>query len=90
MATQSLKKKSPGRYIYAQVHCHYSPITYYWTGVLILDHSYLVRNLTNLKLAETKALKPKILTLVYRSFSNLLISQQDMSGPRLGTQSNNM
>ncbi len=30
------------------------PITYYWTGLLILDHSYLVRNLTNSKVAETK------------------------------------
>jgi hypothetical protein len=34
------------------------PITYYWTGLLILDHSYLVENLTNSKIAETKALKP--------------------------------
>jgi hypothetical protein len=36
----------------------YSPITYYWTGFLILDHSYLVGNLTNSKIAETKALEP--------------------------------
>ncbi len=34
------------------------PITYYWTGLLILDHSYLVGNLTNSKIAETKALEP--------------------------------
>ncbi len=34
------------------------PITYYWTGLLILDHSYLVRNLTNSQIAETKALEP--------------------------------
>jgi hypothetical protein len=33
-------------------------ITYYWTGLLILDHSYLVGNLTNSKIAETKALEP--------------------------------
>jgi hypothetical protein len=33
-------------------------ITYYWTGLLILDHSYLVGSLTNAKIAETKALKP--------------------------------
>jgi hypothetical protein len=34
------------------------PITYYWTGLmLILDHSYLVGNLTNSKIAETKALE---------------------------------
>ncbi len=31
----------------------------------------------------------KILTLLYQQFSNLLISQQDMSGPRLGALSNN-
>ncbi len=31
----------------------------------------------------------KILTLLYNKFSNSLISQRDMSGPRLGTLSNN-
>ncbi len=31
----------------------------------------------------------KILTLLYQQFSNLLISQRDMSGPRLGALSNN-
>ncbi len=31
----------------------------------------------------------KILTLLYKQFSNLLISQGDMSGPRLGALSNN-
>jgi hypothetical protein len=36
----------------------YSPITYYWTGLLMLDHSYLVGNLTNSKVAETKVLEP--------------------------------
>ncbi len=35
----------------------YTPITYYWTVPLILDHSYLVGNLTNSKIAETKALE---------------------------------
>jgi hypothetical protein len=34
------------------------PITYYWTVPLILDHSYLVANLTNSKIAEAKALEP--------------------------------
>ncbi len=34
------------------------PITYYWTGFLILDHSYIVGNLTNSKIAETEALEP--------------------------------
>jgi hypothetical protein len=33
-------------------------VTYYWTGLLILDHSYLVGNLTNSKIAETEALEP--------------------------------
>ncbi len=33
-------------------------ITYYWTAPLILDHSYLVGNLANSKIAETKALEP--------------------------------
>jgi hypothetical protein len=36
----------------------YPPITYYWTVFLMLDHSYLVGNLTNSKIAETKALEP--------------------------------
>jgi hypothetical protein len=36
----------------------YPPITYYWTGFLILDHSYLVGNFTNSEIAETKALEP--------------------------------
>jgi hypothetical protein len=31
----------------------------------------------------------KILTLLYQQFSNLLISQRDMNGPRLGALSNN-
>jgi hypothetical protein len=35
-----------------------SSITYYWIGLLILDHSYLVGNLTNSKIAETKAVEP--------------------------------
>ncbi len=34
------------------------PITHYWTVSLILDHSYLVGNLTNSEIAETKALEP--------------------------------
>jgi hypothetical protein len=33
-------------------------ITYYWTGLLILNHSYLGGNLTNSKTAETEALEP--------------------------------
>jgi hypothetical protein len=36
----------------------YPPITYYWTGLLILDHSYFVGNLANSKVAEIKALEP--------------------------------
>ncbi len=36
----------------------YTLITYYWTGLPILDHSYLVGNLTKAKMAQTKALAP--------------------------------
>jgi hypothetical protein len=36
----------------------FTPFTYDWTVTLILDHSYLVGNLTNSKIAETKALEP--------------------------------
>jgi hypothetical protein len=35
----------------------YPTITYYWTVPLMLDHSYLVGNLTNSKIAEAKALE---------------------------------
>jgi hypothetical protein len=37
----------------------YHPIIYYWTLPLIMDHSYLVGNLTYSKIAETKALEPQ-------------------------------
>ncbi len=47
---------------YTKVECceikQYPLITYYWTSLLILDHSYLVGNLTISKIAETKALEP--------------------------------
>ncbi len=36
----------------------YPPITYSWTVPLIFDHSYLVGNLTNANIVETKALEP--------------------------------
>jgi hypothetical protein len=36
----------------------YPTITYYWTGLLILDHSDIVGNLKNSKIAETKSLEP--------------------------------
>jgi hypothetical protein len=36
----------------------YPLITYYWTRLLILDHPYLVGNLTNSKIAETEASEP--------------------------------
>ncbi len=38
----------------------YPPITYFWTVLLISDHSYLVENLTYSKVAETKALDPSL------------------------------
>jgi hypothetical protein len=36
----------------------YPAITYYWTGLLILDHVYLIGNLTNSKIAKTKSSEP--------------------------------
>ncbi len=36
----------------------YPRITYYWTVPLILDHSYLIGNLINSKIAEAKVLEP--------------------------------
>jgi hypothetical protein len=50
------------------------PITYYWTGLLTLDHSYLVGNLTSPKIAETKALEPlESCHFCISNFSNLLV-----------------
>jgi hypothetical protein len=43
--------------------------------------------LTNSKIAEKSFRTSKILTLLYQQFSNLLISQRDMSGPNLGALS---
>ncbi len=68
---------------------YYPPITYYWTVPLILDHSYLVGNLTNSKIAETNALEPLKSWHFCISNFRLLISQRNMSGPRLGALSNN-
>ncbi len=48
----------PGLLILNSAQIIYLPITYYWIGLLRLDHSHLVRNLTNSKTAETKALEP--------------------------------
>jgi hypothetical protein len=36
----------------------YPLIPQYWTGLLIMNHSYLVGNLTNSKIAGTKSLEP--------------------------------
>ncbi len=44
--------------LYLRLDVQYPPITYYCTGLLMLDHSYLVGNLTNSKIAETKAWEP--------------------------------
>jgi hypothetical protein len=43
---------------FRELELWFLPITYYWTGLLILDHSYLVGNFSNSKIAETKALEP--------------------------------
>jgi hypothetical protein len=46
--------------------------------------------LGNLKNSWNKSFRTsKILTLLYQHFSKLLVSQRDMSGPRLGALSNN-
>ncbi len=67
-------------------------ITYSWTGPLILNHSYLIGNLTvnKFKNCWTKSFRTsKNLTLLYVQFLNVLISQRDMSGARLGALPNN-
>ncbi len=46
------------KFVVHNVVAYVPPIAYYWTGLLILDHSCLVGNLTNSKIAETKALEP--------------------------------
>ncbi len=51
-------KSFPPPQVPALSHLADALITYYWTGLLILDHSYLVGNLTNAKIAETKTLEP--------------------------------
>ncbi len=40
------ERKKQGNRIYS-----IPPITYYWTGLLILDHTHFVGNLTNSKIA---------------------------------------
>jgi hypothetical protein len=67
---------------------NHPPITHHWTGLLILDHSYLVGNVTNSKISETTALEPLKSWHFCKQFLNLLISQWDMSSPRLGALSN--
>ncbi len=53
----------------AQRFAMYPPITYYRTGLLILDNEYLVGNLTDSKIAETKASEPlKSLHFCVRNF----------------------
>jgi hypothetical protein len=47
---------------------YYPTITYYWTVPIILDHSYLVGNLTHSKIAETKAFEPLKFTFVSAIF----------------------
>jgi hypothetical protein len=70
----------------------------HYPNTLLLDRSpnigplYLVGNLTSSKIGETKALEPlkyQPYCISIQQFSNLLISQRDMSGPRLGALSNN-
>ncbi len=50
--------------------CVYPLITYYWTAsLLILDHSYLLGNLINSRIAENKSFRTsKILISNFRTF----------------------
>ncbi len=67
-----------------------SPITYYWTVPLILDHSYLVRKSTSSKIADKKVSGfLEILKLLFQQCLKLSSSERDMSGPILGTLPNN-
>ncbi len=59
-------------------------------SLLILDHSYLVGNLTNSNIAETKALEPlKSWHFCISNFWTCWFPNEKMSGPRLGALSNN-
>jgi hypothetical protein len=64
-------------------------ITYYWTVLLILDHSYLVGKLTGLKIADTSVRILKVLLLLFQQFLNLSSFHQGISGPILEALSNN-
>ncbi len=60
---------------------------------LLLDRSHNIGPFSRWELDKIKSCRDKtyrtskILTLLYQQFSNLLISQRDMSGPRLGALS---
>jgi hypothetical protein len=58
------------------------PITNYWTGFLTLDHSYLVGNLGNSKIAETKAIDPLNPDIFVSAIFELVNFPRYMSGPR--------
>jgi hypothetical protein len=57
MTNGIFRKEFKDQYV-SRIHSSYPSITYYWTGLLILDHSYPVGNLKNSKFAEIKALEP--------------------------------
>ncbi len=64
------------------------PITYYWTGIGPLISRW---ELDKFKNCWNKSFRTfKILTLLYQQLSNFLISQRDMSSPRLGALSKNL
>jgi hypothetical protein len=67
----------------------YPRITYYWTVLLILDHSYLTGKLTSSKIAVKVSGEREFLRLLFQQFLNLSSSQWDVSGPVLGALSNN-
>jgi hypothetical protein len=72
---------------------NYPSITYSWTVFLdsAPNNGPLITRweLDKFIICWNKSFRTsKILTLLYQQFSNLLISQRDMSGPRLGALSN--
>ncbi len=78
------------------VRLDFRPLVIYTPNHLLLDRSPNIGPLVSrweldkFKICWNKSFRTsKILTLLYQQFSNLLISQQDMSGPRLGALSNN-
>ncbi len=69
----------------------YPPLTYYWTVLLILDHSYVCRwEINKFENCWYKSVRVlEVLKLSFQRFLNLSSSERDVSGPILGHLSNN-